>query len=68
MKAIPKVELIKMINIATSEVIFEDEMKAIFETYGDDYFREMSSWSDYELCRTNELRKKLIKGRKNEID
>lgn len=63
MKVIPKSDLIKMIktiNTAKSDVIFENEMKAFFETYGDDYFREMSSWSDYELCKTNDLRKELI--------
>jgi hypothetical protein len=62
MKAIPTKELIQMLELILDEheIMYEYEMKNLFERYGDDYFKD-SSWKEYELCNENELRKKLLK-------
>lgn len=62
MKAIPIKELIPMLESLQGEheIIREDEMHNLFKRYGDDYFREVSSWKGYELCKENELRKELL--------
>jgi len=62
MKAIPTKELIQMLELVQDEheIIYEYEMKNLFERYGDDYFKD-SSWKEYELCNENELRKELFK-------
>ena len=64
MKAIPTKELIPMLEslLDEHEIIYEDEMHNLFKRYGDDYFREVSSWKGYELCEENELRKEWLKG------
>lgn len=68
MKAIPIKELIPMLEslLDEHEIIYEDEMHNLFKRYGDDYFREVSSWKGYELCKENELRKEWLKKQKNE--
>ena len=62
MKAIPTKELIQMLELILDEheIVYEYEMKNLFERYGDDYFKD-SSWKEYELCEENELREKLLK-------
>ncbi len=62
MKAIPTKELIQMLELILDEheIVYEYEMKNLFERYGDDYFKD-SSWKEYELCNENELRKELLK-------
>jgi hypothetical protein len=62
MKAIPIKELIPMLEslLDKHEIIREDEMRNLFKRYGDDYFKD-SSWTGYELCKENELRKELFK-------
>ena len=63
MKAMPIKELIPMLETLLDgrEIIREDEMQNLFKRYGDDYFREVSSWKGYELCKENELRKEWLK-------
>lgn len=63
MKAIPIKELIPMLESLqdVQKIIYKDEIQNLFERYGDDYFREFSSWKGYELCRENELRKEWLK-------
>lgn len=63
MKAIPTKELIQMLELVLDEhdIIYEYEIKNLFERYGDDYFRDVSSWNGYELCEENELRKEWLK-------
>ena len=62
MKAIPIKELITMLEslLDEHEIIREDEIRNLFERYGDDYFKD-SSWKEYELCKENELRKEWLK-------
>ena len=62
MKAIPTKELIQMLELILDEheIVYEYEMKNLFERYGDDYFKD-SSWKEYELCNENELREELLK-------
>jgi hypothetical protein len=63
MKAIPIKELIQILESVPDDykIIREDEIHELFKRYGDDYFREVSSWEGYELCKENELRKEWLK-------
>lgn len=36
-------------------VIFEDEIKSVFDRYGDDYFRDYGWDTPWELCKENHV-------------
>ncbi len=62
MKVIPKNELIILLQkgLSGKEDISKEFMDDIFETYGDDYYKD-GSWSAYELSNTNTKRKDLMR-------
>lgn len=62
MKVIPKNELIILLQkgLSGKEDISKEFMDDIFETYGDDYYKD-SSWSPYELVNANIKRKEFLR-------
>lgn len=60
MKAIPKKDLLQIVESFDRDVVFEDFISALFKKYGDDYFKDYGI-SPYELCNKNQLREEKIK-------
>ena len=58
MKMMPTHELIAIIEIISPNVIGEETVKRIFNTFGDDYFMEPGG--EWELTNINPRRKSLI--------
>lgn len=60
MKAIPKQELINLINACvTTEIVCENDIKNIFNRYGDDYYKDYGD-APYELCKKNQYREAIL--------
>lgn len=59
MKAIPRNELLNLLNMIDREVIYETDVASLFNMYGDDYFKD-DSWSPFVLCESNTLRKRVL--------
>ena len=60
MKAIPKQELLTLINLVYKKIIFEGDIANLFNNYGDDYYKDYGS-SPFELCNKNQQRAELLK-------
>ena len=58
MKALPKVDLVRLIESNCGDVVFENEIKHIFDELGDDYFRDHGS-NKWELTKVNSFRNSL---------
>ena len=59
MKAIPKEELLTLINCVDKNILFINDITALFNNYGDDYFKDYGC-SPFELCNTNQQRIELL--------
>lgn len=62
MKAIPKKELIQLLEMQDQKLIYKDGIDDLFYEYGDDYYKD-SYDSPFKLCKSNAERKALLKGR-----
>ena len=60
MKAMPKKELITLITQRLNDIVFKDDMNALFEKFGDDYYRDMGDYQ-WELTFPNQHRASEIK-------
>lgn len=59
MKAIPKNELIALINAWPRELVLASAMDCLFKIYGDDYHHDHGG-SEWELTNVNEKRSEWI--------
>ena len=63
MKAIPKTELIKLLQhidiIDMDDLLFSEDLQDIFEIFGDDYFIDRT-FSEWTLCKANKERKEFL--------
>lgn len=60
MKAIPKDDLIKLIETSVHKTFFEGDIICLFEEYGDDWYVSDSDHSKMELYKENKERKRLL--------
>ena len=60
MKAMPKEELIILITQRLNDIVFKDDMDALFEKFGDDYYRNMGDYQ-WKLTFPNKHRASEIK-------
>lgn len=61
MKAMRINELITMLSVKNQNMLITKEyVDDLFDTYGDDYYREMEWGSEWELTSENENKKVLI--------
>ena len=65
MLAIPKEELIKIIENSKSDVVFLIDLHSLFNYYGDEYYADHSS-SQFVLTKINKNRIKFMKKIKKE--
>ena len=61
-KAIPKDELIKILEKDNSPNFTAGYINGLFELYGDEYCKD-GFYSDYELVEENEERKAVLNGK-----
>lgn len=59
MKAMPKEDLIRAIELTCVNTIFEDGIQTLFEQLGDEYYYDRER-GDFSLAKINESREKFL--------